>query len=89
MQERTIYEADDGTQFTDPDLCRRYEHSRTRWQAALTEVGEPPEENWSEHGLDLREWLPGPRNNVAGAQLFLARLKWLQRFAAFMAAEDP
>ena len=97
MEQRTVYIASDGTQFSDPELCSRYETSKVKWESALQSVQSPGaaagHDDWSDD-LDLRAWMPSdyprdPAEREEDAVLFLKRLDYLQRLAAFMAQEEP
>lgn len=97
MEQRTVYIASDGTQFSDPELCGRYEKSKARWESALQSVQSPSARggrgDWLED-LDLRDWRPSdcpddPTKREKDAVLFLKRLDYLQRLAAFMTTEEP
>jgi hypothetical protein len=96
MEQRTVYIASDGTQFSDPELCGRYERSKARWESALQSVQSPSARggrgDWLED-LEVGDWIPSdypddPAKRERNAVLFLKRLNYLQRLAAFMAAEE-
>jgi RecA-family ATPase len=95
MEERTLYFSEDGYPFQSAEACLRYEQQLTRWWAALEEVPKPVEQDEDSEAefLDMRSWMPGRPYyaSEAGedkARDFLARLNYLQRLAAFMAAGD-
>ena len=77
MEQRTVYIASDGTQFSDPELCSRYETSKVKWESALQSVQSPGaaagNDDWSDD-LDLRAWMPSDYPRDPGGQVSPARV---------------
>ena len=89
MKERIVYEAMDGAQFTDPDRCLHYERLLSRWKLAMDDPrSQEVRGDGDLNHLNLDSWAATSwGSSTENAEVFLARMEFLQWLAAFMATE--